>query len=186
MKELVCENNSSGINSPFMLTDCLAELIKGLNIARQRVWEYHSSGIKSLVRQQVVWRNNSEPEQKTEEQNTLKTCTKSPKKETPQIYGSLTATCYSEESLFKSHSQKQQLASSSNQRTQSLEEFLTNTWLGSIFSAQLCLNCIIFQFCMRWCTTTIKLKILLMILRTLQFTIFCARKLIFYQIAIIL
>ena len=37
MKVLVCESNSSGTNSPFMVTDCLGNLIKGINIARQRV-----------------------------------------------------------------------------------------------------------------------------------------------------
>ena len=38
-----------------------------------------------LIRGQVVWRNHTE--QMTEKQNSVKTCTKSPKKETPSIYG---------------------------------------------------------------------------------------------------
>ena len=38
-----------------------------------------------LIRRQVVWRNYSE--QMTEKQNSVKTCTKSPKRETPPIYG---------------------------------------------------------------------------------------------------
>ena len=37
MKVLVCESNSSGIYSPFMVKDCLGNLIKGNNIARRRV-----------------------------------------------------------------------------------------------------------------------------------------------------
>ena len=37
MNELVCQNNSSGTSSPFMVTDCLGKLFKGINIARQRV-----------------------------------------------------------------------------------------------------------------------------------------------------
>ena len=39
-----------------------------------------------LIRRQFVWRNYSE--QMTEKQNGVKTCTKSPKRETPPIYGS--------------------------------------------------------------------------------------------------
>ena len=38
-----------------------------------------------LVRRQVVWENYSE--QMTEKQNSVKTCTKYPEKETPSIYG---------------------------------------------------------------------------------------------------
>ena len=38
-----------------------------------------------LIRRQVVWRNYSE--QTTKKQNSVKTCTKSPKRETPPIYG---------------------------------------------------------------------------------------------------
>ena len=37
MKLLLCESNSSGTNSPFMMTDCLGNLFKGNNIARQWV-----------------------------------------------------------------------------------------------------------------------------------------------------
>ena len=33
MKVLVCENNSSGTSSPFMVTDCLGKLFTGNNIA---------------------------------------------------------------------------------------------------------------------------------------------------------
>ena len=85
VKKLVCQNNSSGTSSPFMVTVCLAKFFTGINIARQRVWEIHSSGTQSLIRWQVVWRNYTEP--MTEKQNSVKTCTRSPKKETPAIYG---------------------------------------------------------------------------------------------------
>ena len=47
MKELVCQNNSSGTKSPFMVTDCLGKIFTGINIAKQRVWENQSSGIGS-------------------------------------------------------------------------------------------------------------------------------------------
>ena len=85
-KELVCQNNSSGSSSPFMVTVCLAKLFTGINIARRRVWEIHSSGTLSLIRRQVVWRNYYE--QMTEKRNSVKTCTRSSlKKETPPING---------------------------------------------------------------------------------------------------
>ena len=38
-----------------------------------------------LIKRQVVWRNHTE--QMTEKQNSVKTCIKPPKKETPSIYG---------------------------------------------------------------------------------------------------
>ena len=47
MKKLVCQNNSSGTSSRFMVTDCLRKLFKGINIARQRVRENHSRGTNS-------------------------------------------------------------------------------------------------------------------------------------------
>ena len=37
MKELVCQNNSSGTSSTFMVTGCLGKFFTGINIARQRV-----------------------------------------------------------------------------------------------------------------------------------------------------
>ena len=46
-KMLVCENNSSGTSSPFMVTDCLGKLFKGINIAGQRVCENHLRRTKS-------------------------------------------------------------------------------------------------------------------------------------------
>ena len=65
----------------------------------QTIWENYSRGLTSpdsvsekitqqeqspLIMRQVVWRNYSE--QMTEKQNSVKTCTKSPKQETPPIY----------------------------------------------------------------------------------------------------
>ena len=46
MKKFVCENNSSGTNSTFMVKDCLAKLFTETHIARQRVWEDQLSGTK--------------------------------------------------------------------------------------------------------------------------------------------
>ena len=37
MKELVCQNNSSGTSSPFVVTECVGKLFQGINIAKQRV-----------------------------------------------------------------------------------------------------------------------------------------------------
>ena len=61
------------------------KLFTGINISRQLVRENHSNGIESLIRRQVAWRNYSE--QKLEKQNSVKTCTRYLKKETPPIYG---------------------------------------------------------------------------------------------------
>ena len=47
MEVLVCENNSSGTNSPFMVKECVGKLFTRINIARQRVWENHFRGTKS-------------------------------------------------------------------------------------------------------------------------------------------
>ena len=61
------------------------KIIHGIDIAdsvsAEITWEEQSP----LIRRQVVWRNYSE--QKAEKQNSVKTCTKSPKKETHSIYG---------------------------------------------------------------------------------------------------
>ena len=47
MKEFVCQKNSSGTSSHFMVTDCLGKFLRGIKIFRQHVWENHSSGIES-------------------------------------------------------------------------------------------------------------------------------------------
>ena len=78
MKELVCQNNSSGTSSPFMVTDSLGKLFKGINIARQRVWGNHLRETKSVIRRQFDWRNYSE--QMTENKIVLK-LSQSPQKE---------------------------------------------------------------------------------------------------------
>ena len=63
MKELVCQNNWSGTSSPFMVTDCLWKLLKGINIARHGVWENHSRGTKSPDKatgclEKLLWTND--------------------------------------------------------------------------------------------------------------------------------
>ena len=85
MKVLVCENNSSKTSSPFIVTDCVGKLIKAINIVRQRVWENHLRGTKSPDKatgclEELLWTNEWK-------QNSVKTCTKSPKRETPPFYG---------------------------------------------------------------------------------------------------
>ena len=47
MKVLVCQNNSSGTSSHFMVTDCLGKNFTGINITRQRVCENHQGGKES-------------------------------------------------------------------------------------------------------------------------------------------
>ena len=47
MEVPVCENNSSGTSSPFMVTGCVGKLFTGINIARQRVGENYLRGTKS-------------------------------------------------------------------------------------------------------------------------------------------
>ena len=71
-------------NSPFMVTHCLRKLLTGINIARQRVLENHSSEQSALIRRQVVWKNYIE--QMTVKQNIVETCARSLKKETLVIY----------------------------------------------------------------------------------------------------
>ena len=80
MKVLVCENRSSATSSLFLVTDCLGKKFTGINIA-------DIEKQSPPIRQQVDWRNYSE--QWTEKQNSVKTCTKSPKKETTPIYKKL-------------------------------------------------------------------------------------------------
>ena len=85
MKVLVSEDNSSGTSSPFMVTDCLGKLFTGTNVADNVSEKITQEEQRSLVGRQFFWRNYSE--QMTEKQNNVKTCTKSPKQETPPIYG---------------------------------------------------------------------------------------------------
>ena len=81
MKVPVCENNSSGTSSPFMVTDCLEKFFTGINVADSVSEKITQEEQSSLRRRPVVWRNYSE--QMTEKQNIVETSTKSPKKETP-------------------------------------------------------------------------------------------------------
>ena len=139
----------------------------------------------------------------TKKQNSVKTCTRSLKKEKPRIYGNrfsfdqnrkscqykagmnwlkLYKSGYSENSFCKNFPQQQQLASSSYPRTQPLVKFLNNTCLRSDFSAIPLSKLNIFSFCRKRCTTTINPYPHLMILQCLQFILFCVRKVILYQI----
>ena len=94
------------------------------------------------------------------------------------------ATCYSEKSFFKNLPQQQQLSSSSYQRIQPLVTFLNNTCIRSDFSAQPLSKLSNFFLCRKRCTTTIKPYSLLMILQSLQFILFCFRKMTLYQIVV--
>ena len=85
MTEFVCQNNSSGTSSLFMVTDCLGKFFTGIkspDSLSEKITQVEQS---PLIRGQVVWRNYCE--QRTEKQNSVKTCTRYLKKETPPIYG---------------------------------------------------------------------------------------------------
>ena len=84
-KELVYQNNSSGSSSPFMVTVCLGKIFKGLTSPDSVSEKIAQEEQSSLIRRQVVQRNFSE--QMTEKQNSVITCTKFPKRETPSVYG---------------------------------------------------------------------------------------------------
>ena len=75
MKEIVCQNNSSGTSSPFMVTDCPGKIFKGINIARQLFEKIAQAEQSPLIRRQVVYRNYTE--QMTERQNSVKNCNRS-------------------------------------------------------------------------------------------------------------
>ena len=85
MKELVCQTNSSGTSSPFMARDGMGKFSRGLtspDSVSEKITQWEQS---PLIRRQVVWRNYTK--QMTGKQNSVKTCTRSLKKETPPIYG---------------------------------------------------------------------------------------------------
>ena len=85
MKVLVCENNSSVTSSRILMTDCLGKLFTGIQSADSVSEKITLEEQSPLISQKVVWSNYSE--QMTEKQNSVKTCTKSLKRETPPIYG---------------------------------------------------------------------------------------------------
>ena len=70
MKVLVCENNSSGTGSPFMVTDCLGKHFIGINITDSVSDNLTQEEQSPLMRRQLVCRTYSE--QMTEKQNSVK------------------------------------------------------------------------------------------------------------------
>ena len=93
-------------------------------------------------------------------------------------------TPYSEKSFFWNHSLKSQVVSSSNQLTQPLLYFLTNTCIRSKFSAQLLTNLNNFSFRRKRCATKKNKKSLLMVLKSLQIILICVPKMVLYQIVV--
>ena len=85
MKEPVCQNNSSGTSSPFTVTDCREKYSRRLTSPDSVSEKITQEEQSPLIKRQVVWRNYSE--QMTEKQSSVKTCTKSPKRETSPFYG---------------------------------------------------------------------------------------------------
>ena len=85
MKELVCQNNSSGISSLLwqqIVWQKISRRLTSPDSVSEKITQAQQS---PLITRQVVWRNYNE--QMTEKQNSVKTCTRSLKKETPPIYG---------------------------------------------------------------------------------------------------
>ena len=60
MKEVVCQNNSSGTSSLFKVTDSVGKVFTGIDIARQRVGENHSSGTESPDKATCCLKNYTE------------------------------------------------------------------------------------------------------------------------------
>ena len=54
VKVLVCENNSSGTSSPFMVTDCLGKLFTWINVADNVSEKITQKEQSPLIRRQVV------------------------------------------------------------------------------------------------------------------------------------
>ena len=89
MKVLFCENNSSGTSSLFMVTDCLRKLLTRINIA-DSVTEKISQQEQSQSPDKATGCLENFFEQMTGKQNSVKTCTKFPKKRnTAYIWKSL-------------------------------------------------------------------------------------------------
>ena len=53
---LVCEINSNGTSLSFMVTDCLANLFSGINVANSVPEEITSEEQSRLMRRQIVWK----------------------------------------------------------------------------------------------------------------------------------
>ena len=85
MKKLICQNNSSGASSPFMVTDCLRKTFTGINVADSVSEKITYEKQSPLIWRQVVWRNYIE--QMTEKQNSVNSGTLSLKNKIPTIYG---------------------------------------------------------------------------------------------------
>ena len=68
-----------------MVTDCLEKFSRGFKSPDSVSEKITQAEQSPLIRRQVVWRNYTE--QMTEKQNSVKTCTRSLKKETHSIYG---------------------------------------------------------------------------------------------------
>ena len=194
MKVLVFESNSSGTTSTFMVRDCLWKLFKGINIARQRVWEKHLRGKKSPgtatgCLENLLWTNDWK-------QNSVTICTKSPKKETPPIYG---ICCSFDQKRkicpFKSGMNRLEIYKNSNllpwkfipwksfstkaTRFFQLPTCPTTGEISHHYLPTIRIQCSTFSklnnfcLCTKRCAATMKPKSLLMILQSLQFILFC-------------
>ena len=75
---LVCENNSSGTSSPFMVTDCLGKIFTGIHSADSVSEKFTYEEQSPVIRRQVVSRNYSE--QMTENKTVLRLAPSSQKR----------------------------------------------------------------------------------------------------------
>ena len=154
-----------------------------------------------MIRRQVVWRNYSE--QMTEKPKSVKNCTKSPKKETPSIYGNLWKGCpyKAGRNRLKSYKSSNLLLCKINlwisfpttaTRFFQLQTYPTTGEGSHQYLLTIRIHCSKlskfnnFSLHKKRCAATIKPKSLLMILQSLQFILFCVKKMILYQIVAII
>ena len=201
MKKLVCQNNSKANKFPFYGDRLSVKIIQGVkhrqtaclrkSLNRNKLpWQGDRlSGeitLNKCLKNKIVLKLAPSP-QKNKHLPFIEIVVALTKKRkvfhTKQVWSGKNrikaATCYSENSFFKSL-QQQQLASCSYQRNQPLVNFLNKTCLRSDFSTQPLSNLKNLYFCKKRCTNKINPYFLLMILQSLQFILFCVRKMILY------
>ena len=205
MKALICENNSSGTSSPFMVTDSLGKLFTGLTSQTGCL-------MKSLKRNKVPWQGD-----KLSGEITLNKWLKNkivlelapslqkPKKETPSIYENNCSFDQKRKSCpYKAGVNRLKSYKSSNlllckiilwisfpttaTRFFQLRTYPTTAEVSHHYLLTIKIQCSNlskfnnFFLNKKRCAATIKLKALLMILQSLQFILFCVQKVILYQI----
>ena len=158
-----------------------------------------------MIRRQVVWRYYSE--QLTEKQNSVKTCTKFPKKETPSIYGNRCSFDKKRKDCpYKAGMNRLKSYKSSNlllwkiilwisfpitaTRFFQLRTYPTTLEVSHQYLLTIRIQCSNlsklknFSFYKKRCAATKNPKSLPMILQSLQFILICVQKMILYQMVV--